>query len=116
MVPRLVRTLNGVCARASRDGMTTIPTVSAVVEAGEAQHRHTRALGALVAVGPGLGLGLRWSTRGPHIAEQRVIKALGVSPATGAFGAKVTMGGGLGGPRGECSVAAGWLPRSSESS
>jgi hypothetical protein len=52
-----------------------------------------------------------------HVAERRVIEVIGVNPEAGAFvGAEVAISGGLGGPAGECSVAASWLQRSSESS
>ena len=51
-----------------------------------------------------------------HVAEQRVIEVIGVDAKAGSFGAELAMRGGLGGPAGECPVAASWLLRSSESS
>jgi hypothetical protein len=86
MDPRLVWTLNGVRTRTSRDSMTTIPTVSAEVEAGSVQHRHSRALWPLVAVGPGLGLARTVVQPGRHTAVRRVIEALGVNPAPARSG------------------------------
>ena len=51
-----------------------------------------------------------------HIAEQRVIEVIGVNPEAGSYRAEVAISGGLGGPGGECSVAASWHQRTSESS
>jgi hypothetical protein len=58
---------------------------------------------------------------GAAIAAQRVIEAGSVNSAAGRsrqgdHEAKVTMSTGICGLRGECSVAADWLSRSSESS